>query len=156
MNIYSKNNPPPLAYVYAYVRSDTTPYYIGKGTNTRAWEFHTKFVKVPDDERIIILISGLTEAEAYRHEKELIKRHGRKNLDESGILINRTPGGIGGPGAPKGRPAPNRGMPAWNRGIPMSEDAKRKASKKLKGQIPWNKGIPKTPEDRNKTGGHLA
>lgn len=40
-------------YVYAYIRPNGTPYYIGKGKGGLAWGGHT--CQVPTDDRIIIL-----------------------------------------------------------------------------------------------------
>ena len=43
-----------IYYVYAYLRKDGTPYYIGKGKGRRAWDKDHK-VKVPPKERIVFV-----------------------------------------------------------------------------------------------------
>lgn len=81
------------SYVYAYLRKNGSPYYIGKGKGARAFT-GSHNVEIPPKERIQILYENITDAEACELETQLIEKYGRKDLG-TGILRNLTSGGEG-------------------------------------------------------------
>jgi hypothetical protein len=79
-------------YIYAYLREDGTPYYVGKGRGNRLYD-SSRRIKIPEDrKRVVYLRQNLTEDEAYKLETEFILRFGRKD-NGTGILRNESNGG---------------------------------------------------------------
>jgi hypothetical protein len=142
MNIY---------YVYTYTAPEQThPFYIGKGCGNRK-ERHLKETKENTGNYLkwckiqSILTAGNipiinivfetdNETEAYEYEAKLIKKYGRKHIDENGILTNRC--------------LDNR-PPTYAAKLPRSKEYLQNMSKAklgdknpMYGKIPWNKGNP--------------
>jgi hypothetical protein len=127
-----------MYYVYAYLRNDGTPYYVGKGQGDRAWRKHT-YHKVPSKDKILILESNLTEELAFQLEKKYIQQYGRKDIG-TGILRNMTDGGDGAMGYKHSDEAKKKiaqarlGKPT-NLGKLMSDEQKEKLRQHNLGKI---------------------
>lgn len=124
-----------IFYVYQYVNPNGTPYYIGKGKDSRINDLHNNVV-VPDKQYRQIVKEYMSESDALAYENQLIRYYGRK-LD-GGILdnikINQWAGTCG-----------------WKHSV----DTKNKISKANTGKVrsdihKKNYSKPKTPEHAQK------
>ena len=154
-----------IYYVYAYLRSKDsttaskgTPYYIGKGSNDRAY---TKQHSVPlptNRANIVFLEENLTENKAFEIEKFLIAYHGRID-NGTGILRNGTDGGEGASGAIRSKVTRRKmaeakiGKQYWL-GKRHTEETKRKMSENMMGEK--NPHYGKYGEDNPHYGKHRS
>lgn len=111
--LFTKKNPPKGYYVYFYIRKDGTPYYVGKGKGTRAWDSTAHTTKPWINQNNIVFVEwGLSDMWAQILERYFIRWFGRKDKG-TGILRNRTDGGDGASG----------NIP-WNKGKTKSNNQK--------------------------------
>ena len=96
-------------YCYVWVRKNIdsagfepgTPRYAGKGTGNRAYDWHTKYLPTPKKDAVRFVDNKLnfksqpilyTEEQAFKLERRVIKKYGRRDL-KTGCLLNMNSGG---------------------------------------------------------------
>lgn len=121
-----------IYYVYAYLRIDGTPYYIGKGCRGRAYDKSAHNIKPPPPNRIVFLETKLSNVGALALERRYIRWYGRKD-NNTGILRNMTDGGEGRSGSIISD-VTRKKLSQRRIGRPCSELTKQKIANSLKGR----------------------
>ena len=119
-------------YVYAFLRKDGSPYYIGKGCGNRVYEDRGRAIKKPPSDRIVFYHKNIEEEHALSLEKWYINLFGRKDIG-TGILRNLTEGGDGISGYKHTTEAKIKICKA-RKGMIFSEEHKRKLSESRTGK----------------------
>lgn len=153
-----------MAEFYTYLYSDpkdSTPVYVGKGKNKRAFSHlkhstnrrlrHLIAKRQSEGYTVVPAITPCsTEVEALALEIELIARYGRSDLGK-GTLFNLTDGGEGPSGAKRG-PSPLKGKPSPLRGtsgsVKWTDEQRAAQSARMKGKPAPNRGSTWTDEQK--------
>ena len=146
-------------YIYRYIRLDSnTPFYIGKGLGKRYRErtsgrniYFKRIVKtIPY--RVDIIVSNLSEDQAFKKEIEFIKLYRSFGLCEA----NFTNGGEGSSGRKMSEHTKSK-LKEANKNRVLTDETRTRMSKSQtgrigpnKGKTPWNKGKPQTEETKAK------
>jgi hypothetical protein len=117
-------------YVYMYLREDGTPYYVGKGKGNRAYDNYKRRFPIPPKDRIKIVLTNLTEEQAFVNEKDFIAWYGRKD-NNTGILRNLTDGGEGMSGYKHTEEA-KKNIKEKRKNQVFTDETKKKLSESLK------------------------
>lgn len=134
-------------YVYEHARaSDGRVFYVGKGRRKRAWAHggrntHWRNTVAKHGLLVEIVSDGLTEAEAFRIEQELLAHHryhqGHERFHDRRspdcVLTNLTDGGEGASGAVRSQES-RQLQSKSTRGVPHSERHTRAISEALTGR----------------------
>jgi hypothetical protein len=126
-------------YVYVWLRGKDSehgkkysPYYVGKGTEWRAFDRRRRGARPPKDQSCIAFIQeGLTEEEALSLERYCIALYGRID-NGTGILRNFTDGGEGVSGFKFSEEARKR-LSESHMGYRHSEETRKKMSRSRSG-----------------------
>jgi len=128
-----------IFYVYIYFDprdEKLVPIYVGKGKGNRAWKHlqsktHNFFIRTLNkirkdgvEPKVVIYDDGLSEDEAFETEIRLIKKFGRRNLNE-GTLCNLTDSGEGLSGTIFSEERKKK-MSEGNKGKVVSEEVREK------------------------------
>lgn len=131
-------------YVYAYLREDGTPYYVGKGRKYRAYSSQRSVQRPADKNNVVFIAEQMDEMTAFFMERFWIAVYGRKD-NGTGILRNLTDGGEGTAGYKKA-PIDNdtrQRMSDGQKGKVLSEETKRRISAAQKARWEHNDQLKK-------------
>lgn len=139
-------------YVYTHLNPKTKDvFYVGIGKGNRAYnkwagrnKFWDNYVNKHGFE-VELIAEGVTRAQAGKIEIKLVAELGRRQIDEGGILVNRSTGGDGGSIGYTHTEAFKQKLSLDRKGKikgPHSKETKDKLSKSLTGrEVTWGKTV---------------